>query len=82
MSAPKAKLKWGRRGWERVEQPTAPADGILFSALHHLNARITAIETQIAKLTAPVAKPARSRKPSQKSADTIGMTSQSIPTAN
>jgi hypothetical protein len=61
MSAPKAKLKWGRRGWERIEQP-APADHhLLVSALHSLAARVTSIEQQFAKLTAPAVKPTRSR---------------------
>jgi hypothetical protein len=64
MSAPKAKLKWGRRGWEKIEQLTAPADNIFASALHHLNSRITSIETQFAALAAPVVKPMRSRKSS------------------
>jgi hypothetical protein len=61
MSAPKAKLKWGRRGWEKIEQLTAPADNIFASALHHLNSRITSIETQFAALAV---KPMRSRKSS------------------
>ena len=69
MSAPKAKLKWGRRGRERIEQP-APADHhhLLVSALHSLAARVTSIEQQFAKLNAPAVKPPRARKPSQKSA--------------
>jgi hypothetical protein len=69
VSAPKAKLKWGRRGWERIEQP-APADHhhLLVSALHSLATRVTSIEQQFAKLNAPAVKPPRSHKPSQKSA--------------
>jgi hypothetical protein len=66
MTAPRAKLKWGRRGWERIEQQ-APADHhhlLLVSAIHTLAARVTSIETQLAKLTAPVVKPTRSRKSS------------------
>jgi hypothetical protein len=65
MTAPRAKLKWGRRGWERIEQP-APADHhhhLLVSAIHTLAARVTSLEQQFAKLNAPAVKPTRSRKP-------------------
>jgi hypothetical protein len=63
MTAPRSKIKWGRRGWERIEQPAPPAD-LIVNAIHHLNARLTAVEQALASLTAPAVKPARSRKSS------------------
>jgi hypothetical protein len=65
MSAPRARLKWGRNGWEKIDQP-APVDNThhLGAAIHHLAARVTSIEQQLASLTNPATPPKRGRKPS------------------
>jgi len=41
----------------------------LFLIAHNFNERFVAIETALGRMTAPSARPTRSRKPSQKSAD-------------
>jgi hypothetical protein len=44
----------------------------LFTIAFNFNERFLAIETALARMTAPAVKSPRSRKSSQKSADTIG----------
>ena len=66
MSAPKAKLKWGRRGWERLEPKAEPVNHFV-SAIYNLNERLTRVEQALANLTNQAAPPKRVR--AKKSAD-------------
>jgi hypothetical protein len=60
----RAKIRFGRNGWERIEPKPAPADlNIIVAALHTLAARITAVEQALANITAPAVKPTRARRP-------------------
>jgi hypothetical protein len=70
MTAPRARIKFVRGRWEKIEpkaEPLPPLADRLFAALHNINARLVVVEHALASMTAPAVKPTRSRKPSQKS---------------
>jgi hypothetical protein len=52
-----------KRMTETSEFEPVVVDKRLYAVLHHLNCRVTAIETALAKLTAAAAPPKRGRKP-------------------
>ena len=66
MSA-RAKLKFVRGKWQKVEPPAETVSGRLVDIIHHLNARLTAVEQTLAKITAPA--PKKRTRCSQPSAD-------------
>jgi hypothetical protein len=61
MTAPRARIKFVRGRWQKVEPKAEPANHFV-SAIHNLNERLTRVEQALAKLTAAEATPPK-RKP-------------------
>jgi hypothetical protein len=57
-----ARIKFVRGRWQRIEPPAETVSGRLIDVIHHLNARLTAVEQAIAANSAPAPKRCRTKK--------------------